>query len=202
MEWLYATPVIAGAGDHVVFTRTPPGSPMQVFMLDRRTGRVDLVSRASGTLGAPGDDMSYGPSVSADGSTVAFLSAASNLGGADEGQTDVFVRDVPTGITTQINPPSPTAAPVGRDIGDGALAVDGRRLTYLDFSRSTGSTPVADLMLRDLMRGSDSAVLRQGAGGRTPFTAFPASGSDSLVLSAFAETNRRPARSDVYVRSR
>jgi Tol biopolymer transport system component len=77
---------------------------MDVFVHDRQTGLTELVSVASGgtqgneasgfTLIAPvGIDFAYGTLISADGSTVAFMSNASNLVAKDTNASqDIFIH--------------------------------------------------------------------------------------------------------------
>lgn len=73
-----------------------------VFLRDRATGVTRRVSVASD--GAPGDGRSYAPSISADGSVIAFTSAATNLVGDDTNLTDdVFVRHLATGVTERVS---------------------------------------------------------------------------------------------------
>ena len=78
------------------------GSRSDVFVADLATGAVDLVS--VGASGDPGNAISYAPSLSADGSVVAFVSRASNLVPADtNGALDVFVRDRAAGRTERVS---------------------------------------------------------------------------------------------------
>ena len=60
-----------------------------VYWYDGTTTR--LVSRATGGTGAVGNGKSNYPSISDDGTAVAFVSSATNLGGNTPG---VFVRDM------------------------------------------------------------------------------------------------------------
>ena len=63
---------------------------------------LDHVSRTS--AGAPADDTSQAPSISADGRFVAFASEADNLSTEDlDDQQSVFVRDLDTGTTTLVS---------------------------------------------------------------------------------------------------
>ncbi len=75
---------------------------LDVFVCDRRTGRIELVSRnARGELGN-GDSIL--PALSADGRFVAFKSLASNLVDDDRnGTVDVFVRDRLAGTTQRVS---------------------------------------------------------------------------------------------------
>ena len=61
----------------------------QIFVFDRATGRIAMVSRAAN--GTPGNGDSLAPRISGDGRVVAFASAASNLVPGDtNGRIDVF----------------------------------------------------------------------------------------------------------------
>ncbi len=74
---------------------TPAGDTFpvrDVFVYDRSTGRVNLVSRANGAKGGGGNQDSNLPSISADGNYVAFQTEATNfLHGSYGG---IFVRDL------------------------------------------------------------------------------------------------------------
>lgn len=73
-----------------------------VFVRDRRTGAIELVSVGSDEN--QGNRISGGPVVSADGRYVAFSSEASNLVPNDINETpDVFVRDRVTGTTEMVS---------------------------------------------------------------------------------------------------
>lgn len=68
-----------------------------VFVYDRETGAMELISRASAgenSLGAQGNNNSYTPAISANGRYVAFSSSASNLIESDGNHSsDIFVYD-------------------------------------------------------------------------------------------------------------
>ena len=69
-----------------------------IFVLDRSSGIVTLVSVASDGTAADGD--SGGPSISADGRFVAFQSFADSLAAGDQNEVrDVFVHDLVTSTT-------------------------------------------------------------------------------------------------------
>jgi Tol biopolymer transport system component len=74
---------------------TPAGDTFpvrDVFVYDRASGRVSLVSRANGARGDGGNEDSNLPSISADGNYVAFQTEATNfLHGSYGG---IFVRDL------------------------------------------------------------------------------------------------------------
>jgi len=96
----------------------------QIYLHDLSTGATTIASVDS--AGAVGDGASgpvYGPSVSADGTLVAFESDATNLVAGDtNGATDAFVHDMTTGTTVRVSvdadgsqavpPPPPTGITV------------------------------------------------------------------------------------------
>lgn len=102
-------PMISGDGRFVVFQSGDAGlvdgdvgSWYDIFLRDRTTGSIALVSvSSSGEQAANG---SFSASVSADDQTVVFESRAANLVPGDANEyTDVFSRDIGTGITQRIS---------------------------------------------------------------------------------------------------
>jgi Tol biopolymer transport system component len=102
---------ISANGRYVVFetfaTNIVPGdangADADIVLFDAETGGLSLVSRR-GAAGVQGDDVSFAPTISADGTKVAFGSRATNLVGNDtNGKADIFVRDVVTGVTSRVS---------------------------------------------------------------------------------------------------
>jgi Tol biopolymer transport system component len=102
---------ISADGRYVVFetfaTNIVPGdangSDGDIVLFDAQTGGLTLVSRR-GATGAQGDDESFAPTISADGTKVAFASRATNLIGNDtNGKADIFVRDIVDGVTSRVS---------------------------------------------------------------------------------------------------
>lgn len=99
-----------------------------IFRRDRLLGRTELVSRATGVNGAPGDDNSFVASISADGQRVAFTSGADNLSNADDNAyNNIFVRDFTQGTTILAS----------RASGAGGAAANGTSLSPLISSDGT-----------------------------------------------------------------
>jgi len=96
-----AEPVLSQNGNLVAFTALA-GATRQVFLRDRAAGTTTLVSSGAG---GPGDADSVSPTMTPDGTLVAFASTSSNLGGfADPaGFSDVFVVNLGTGALTQVS---------------------------------------------------------------------------------------------------
>ncbi|HEX6845036.1 MAG TPA: hypothetical protein VF235_07980, partial [Actinomycetota bacterium] len=79
------------------------GDLSDVFVLDRQTDALTLVSRR-GATGAQGNSTSVNVSISNDGTKVAFASYASNLVGNDTNNAaDAFVRDLAEPMTTRVS---------------------------------------------------------------------------------------------------
>lgn len=72
-----------------------------VFVWNRQTDSLQRASLATG--GAQANNSSYYGSVSADGQKVAFRSYATNLHTGSPTSSNVFVRDLSTGVTTRID---------------------------------------------------------------------------------------------------
>src|SRR6185436_11615711 len=87
-------PAISADGRVVVFesgaTNLDPGdtdTTTDVYVRDLQTNETTLASRAVGAAGAKGNGASSAPSISADGLSVAFHSAATNLAPDDTDTT-------------------------------------------------------------------------------------------------------------------
>jgi hypothetical protein len=99
--WASEEPALSADGHVVAFVTRNAWDPtdrngtQDVYVYDRRVRAMMLASRA--VTGGAGNARSSQPSVSADGSQVAFASMASNLVGEDRnGTSDVFVWHRPT----------------------------------------------------------------------------------------------------------
>ncbi|MCP3998469.1 MAG: hypothetical protein GY722_25890, partial [bacterium] len=99
-----------------------------VFVFDVATGTTTRVSVASD--GTQANDYSYPSAVSADGFTIVYGSAASNLVPGDtNGATDAFIYNVVTGTTTRVS-----VASDGTQANDhsypSAVSADGSTIVY------------------------------------------------------------------------
>jgi len=75
---------------------------LDVFLLDRVTGEVRLVSR--GLQGQPSDGFSYYGVLAPDGTHLVFRSVASNLVPGDtNGHSDVFLYELATGVIERVS---------------------------------------------------------------------------------------------------
>lgn len=105
------SPSISADGNYVVFSSVASNlSPLDtgptvrdIFVFNRATNEVTLVSRNAGRTGSGNQDSSE-PSISTDGRFVAFTSAADNLVAGDtNGVSDIFVYDISTGAMNRVS---------------------------------------------------------------------------------------------------
>jgi hypothetical protein len=138
---------------------------------------------AFGTGGAKGNGVSTSASLSADGSVLAFMSAASNLTPDDvDARDDVFARDTQTGETVLVSRASgPKGANSNLTSQLASISADGRFVAFM--SAATNIHPadvdsVADIYVRDLQ--TDTTILVSRASG--PAGAKGNLGSDAPVI--------------------
>src|SRR4051794_22867964 len=165
-----------------------------VFLHDRRTGQVELVSRNS--RGEPsnsgGRDQSGFVSLNADGRFVAFSSWATNLVPGDtNGKRDVFVRDRTTGVTERVS------VGTGGEQGDGDSGVysqgisdDGRFVVFQSEAATLApgdTNGVADVFVRDRETGRTQRLSATGAGAQvSASSAAPSISSDGRFVAFVA----------------
>jgi len=122
-----------------------------VFWKDMQTGTLLRVNVS--TAGVQANNESIWPSISGDGQSVSYCSAASNLVAGDtNGQFDLFVRDIPGGTTTRLNL-QPNGAQADSYVhSPTALTTDGRFVIYASLSTNlvAGDTNgFQDIFIRD-----------------------------------------------------
>lgn len=139
-----------------------------VFVYDRETGNIKRISVSS--LGAEADNMSFNPSMSADGMMIAFVSYAANLVGNDNNAVrDVFVHNQKTNRTSRVS--IHTDGTEGNDdsgelrfVTDSRyISADGRFVTYESDATNLidiDTNMFTDIFIRDLL--DDSPVGRDG----------------------------------------
>jgi Tol biopolymer transport system component len=98
-------PSLSADGSRVAFTaRGASELDTGVYVRDLVSGTTVLVSRATGATGPPAFGASAHPSLSADGTRVAFTSDAYNLASAKcNPARGIFVRDLRTATTTLVS---------------------------------------------------------------------------------------------------
>jgi Tol biopolymer transport system component len=197
-----------------------------VFVAARAGDAIERVSVASD--GAEANDISYSPSISEDGSRVAFVSKSSNLVPTDiNGTLDAFVHDRTTGRTGRITVTSsglshddafPRPASPFEDLSltavrpRVALSPDGRFAAFVSRAANLSSgdaNGLVDAFVRDLATGTTERVSVTPSGGDADGSALgtPAISADGRVV-AFTSTatNLIPGdgngEADVFARER
>jgi Tol biopolymer transport system component len=193
-------PRLSADGRTLAFSAADAGTDGRslVFVRDVATGATTLVSRA-GARGASADDDAYEPSISADGRSVAFTSAAGNLGAAGH-RSRIWVRDVPSRTVEAVS-----------DKGfafDPSISADGRWVAYAERpldARGHADPERATVWLHDRATHTTTLVSRSASATADRISAEPAVSADGTRV-AFTSTaanldRRKPARlTGVFVR--
>lgn len=108
-----------------------------VFLFERATGKVTLVSHTPGSATTVGDAQSHYPSMSADGSSIAFISQATNLVERQRGDavTNIFLFDRASGAITLVSH-TPVSATTSGSLSSGIR--NGGRGPEIDVPRISG----------------------------------------------------------------
>jgi flagellin-like hook-associated protein FlgL len=139
-----------------------------VFMKDTLTGTTIRISTDSYGNQAAGDSLNG--LISADGRYVMFNSTASNLVAGDtNGNTDVFIKDIVTGLTTVVSTAS--EGTLGNNQSQGrAISADGRYAIILSAATNlvSGDTNARfDYFIKDTATGNTTRINTDSAGGQT-----------------------------------
>jgi len=143
---------------------------------DSASSDLHLVSASSASVGGNGE--SFGPSVSSDGTLVAFSSTATNIHPADaDTEYDVFVKNLLTGEVILVSRAADGAKGNGRSAG-AAISADGTRVVFNSAATNLHPAGVRGVYVKDLRTG---AVLLAST---TESGLSANSGSGALALSA------------------
>lgn len=112
-----------------------PSEHNQVYLYDRQTDSVQLVSTSS--FGSPSNSDCYFPAISGDGSKIAFVSVASNLDSVPtNGKKHLFLRD--SNLSTTLNR-GMADWQLGSTIWQTARSGDGNKMVMLAASLNSAS---------------------------------------------------------------
>jgi len=210
---------ISADGRYVVFesfaNNLVPGTTnhtQNIFLRDRRFGWTELVSVDSNGEQADSYGASSGPSISADGRYVAFVSVATNLVlGDTNGSPDVFVRDRQNGTTERMSVDSNGVQGYGVCAGV-SISADGRYVAfYSNFATLVpGNTNggVLDVFVRDRQNGTTELVSVDTGGMQGNLDSFaPSISADGRFVAFLSDaSNLVPGdtngATDVFVRDR
>lgn len=138
-----------------------------IYVLDRQTNTLTMVSRTSGGLN--GNDDSLDAQISGDGRFVTFTTHATNLVGLDgNGTTDVLVKNLTTGVLTRASTPNGSVFAANGASSVPAISFDGRYVAFQ--SNANDLDPAAinaftDVFVRDMQTGVVTCASRAFAGG-------------------------------------
>lgn len=184
-------PSISRDGRYVAFASTADNlvagdsnDKDDVFVRDRLAGTTVRVSVSSG--GGEGNDDSAEASIAADGRYVAFASKAENLVQDDDnGKSDVFVRDMLTGVTERISL-NPQGGEVDKESWQPDLSADGNFVVFASLSDdlvSDDTNGKQDIFRRDRALGVTVRVsLAFGGGDPDQDSWGPALASDAALV--------------------
>ncbi len=210
---------ISGDGRYVAFAsaatdlstgQVDSNGDTDVFLWDRITGTVTLVSHVAGMAAKAGAGPSFGPAVSADGRYVAFISFAPDLvAGQVEsmGQADVFVwdRTTDTSILVSHAASGTTTAGNGGAIRGVALSSDGGAVAFLSTATNliaggTDANGAADAFVWDRATGNvalaSHAVGAPSQAGNGAASEVAISGDGTVVAFAGTGTDHVPGQVD------
>ncbi|MGH2692465.1 MAG: TolB family protein [Actinomycetota bacterium] len=147
-------------GRHVAFSfdgwLTPDAGALDdVYLRDRETGSVELISKANN--GQPGNFYDQTPATSDDARYVAFESLSTNLGPGDNDQIwDIYLRDREAGITELV---SKSAAGVKGTANSTwpSISADGRYVAFASISSNlvpNDVNPLGDVFVKDRQTGA------------------------------------------------
>jgi len=210
-----SSPVLSADGRRVAFVSSSTNLIAEdtagfddIFVRDLSSGTTVRVSQ--GLLGVEANGDSSAPSISADGSKVAFISSADNLVAADTNHSnDVFVVDVATLAVTRA---SVRATSTQANLASFAPSIsgDGRKVAFESLSTNlvSGDTNgVRDVFVRDLAahtttRASVSSTGAQGtAESREPSLSHNGSSVAFSSASNNLVTRDTNGRADVFLRN-
>jgi len=174
-------PVISADGRFVAFesfadslVTFDTNASNDVFVRDLVNGTMARVSVSSlGVQAENGSDSSF-PSISGDGRFVVFQSSAANLVEDDtNGETDIFVHDLPAGTTTRINVgPAPGLAEADGMSSMPHLSGDGSTVVFRSFATTLTASPTngnAHIFACDLATGAITLVSKNSEGDESDF---------------------------------
>lgn len=152
------------------------GSSSNVFLYSRDSGLILLVSHASSSSSQVGNFESHSPSISEDGSVVAFSSRATNLVPAQSPGNfggDVFAWDRTNGTIKLVSriPSSPAESGDDRSY-DPVVSGDGRYVAFVSFAKNlvfgqSEPLPGGNVFVHDRQTASTALVSRSSGSPTT-----------------------------------
>jgi len=204
-------PSLSGDGRYVAYssyTGTFADGKYDIYVHDLVSGETKIVSVSND--GTVGNDDSYSPSISWDGRYVAFVSSANNLLANNEdtnGQPDIFVHDLESGVTKRVSVSSQgTQCNGGSDLP--SISGDGRYVAFrsLAFDLVKDDTNITyDIFVHDLESGETKRVSVSSDGIEANFGSYqPSISGDGryVAFKSFASNlvaNDTNGKYDIFV---
>ncbi len=206
---------VSGDGRYVVFQSLSTnlltgisGVYFQVFLIDRQTGAIELISK--GSDGSEADSSCYNPVISADGRCIAFHSRATNLVvNASGDYHQLYLYDRVTGITELISKGS-TGLEAAQESSDASISSDGAFVAF--HSSDAGLVPDVETHVQVYVRdrsGNKTELISQGstgikADGDSMFPRISADGRYVAFMAAAANlvAGVSAAYNQIYIRDR
>ena len=166
------TPSLSADATKVAFTsyasNLDPGDPdsniPDIYVKDLSTGDITLAS--TDDTGAKGNDDSFDPSISADGTKVAFWSHANLDPGDTDPLADIYVKDLSTGDITLASTDD-TGAKGNGDSFAPSISADGTKVAFVSGASNLDSSDIAffyGVYVKDLTTGNITVASTDSAG--------------------------------------
>jgi len=143
-----------------------------VFLKDLQTGSLTRISTTSrGKQGvADGQTLTISPSISADGTRVAFESDAKNLVGNDiNNSPDIFVRNTVTGAIIRASTSAANVQGNGESFS-ASISSDGRYVAFASWANNlvaNDANNTTDIFVKDTLTGAVKLVSSTSSGGQS-----------------------------------
>lgn len=165
-------PSISGDGSLIVFTSsatnfTPPAVGQQIYMHDRGSNKISLISSDNSAASNPGNGSSNAPVISLDGKSIAFVSQATNLlapGTPSLSGQHIYVKDSGTGLTSLVSKNNNGIS------GDGlssapAISADGRYVAFTSLSTNLVTGVSGQQVYRHDRQTGQTSLVSKSSGG-------------------------------------
>jgi len=178
---------LSGSGRYVTF---PDFASGQILVRDRYTDNTMIASLRDGTSTIPaGASSQSGPQVSDDGSTVVFVSDASNLvPGYSGGGSQIYLRKLTTGRTFLVSRSSASATAGGNgNSSNPRLSADGTRVAFE--TEATNLMATGSLLVATLGPSGVASVTAVAGQADAPCSLRGMSSDGAAILFRTAATN-------------
>ncbi len=221
--------VISDDGGWVAFTssatnlvagQTDANGETDVFLWNRDTGTVTLVSHVAGLPAKTGAGPSFAPAISADGGKVALISFAADLAAGQidtNGDADVFHWDRLTDAMALVSHTSGSAVTAANGGASGRLAITDDSVAFLStatnlvagesdgngaadaflWNRTSGTTVLVSHAAAGTTQAGDGGVTELAMSGDGLFVAFAGLGRDHIA----GQNDPDPTTGDVFLYS-